>query len=199
VLNWAIAGWVHLFSKEPIRTPADLRRQRFWMTSGDPALEKVYKDFGIRVVPLPATEMLTGLQTGLIDATAAPPLFALLDRSFQVANHMLDINWGALNAATAINADTWTRVPAELRPRLAEAARRQGVAMRDIGRKAGEDAIREMQKRGLTVVKPTLEERAQWRSEAEKSWPGLRGPFCPSELYDDVLRLHRAFHERGKG
>lgn len=143
VLNWAIAGWVHIFAKEAIRVPADLRRQRFWMTSGDPALEKVYKDFGLKVVPLPATEMLTSLQTGLIDATAAPPLFALLDRSFQVAGHMLDLNWGALNAATVVSAAAWERIPAELRPRLIDAARRQGVAMRDVGRKAGDDAIRE--------------------------------------------------------
>jgi TRAP-type transport system periplasmic protein len=198
VLNWAIAGWVHIFSKEAIRVPADLRRQRFWMTSGDPELEKVYKDFGMKVVPLPATEMLTSLQTGLIDATAAPPLFALLDRSFQVANHMLDLNWGALNAATVISADTWARIPAELRPRLVEAARRQGVAMRDVGRKAGEDAIREMQRRGLTVVQPSADERSLWRTEAAKAYSGLRGPFCPAELYDEVMRTHRQFRSERK-
>ncbi len=193
VLNWAVAGWVHIFSREPIRLPADLRRQRFWMTSGAPELEKVYKNFGMKVVPLPVTEMLTGLQSGLIDATAAPPLFALLDRSFQVANNMLDLNWGALNAATVVNADAWARIPAELRPRLVEVARQQGVAMRDVGRKAGEDAIREMQKRGLNVVKLSEQEHAEWRSEASKTWPGLRGPFCPAEMYDDVMRYHQQF------
>jgi TRAP-type transport system periplasmic protein len=193
VLNWAIAGWVHIFSREPIHLPADLRRLRFWMTSGAPELEKVYKDFGMKVVPLPVTEMLTGLQSGLIDATAAPPLFALLDRSFQVANSMLDLNWGALNAATVVNADAWTRIPAELRPKLVDVARRQGLAMRDVGRKAGDDAIREMQKRGLNVVKLSEQEHAEWRSEAGKTWPGLRGPFCPGEMYDDVMRFHQQF------
>jgi len=190
VLNWAIAGWVHIFSKEPLRLPEDLRRTRFWMTSGSPETEKVYKAFGIQVVPLPVTEMMTGLQTGLIDAMAAPPLYALLDRSFQVADNMLDINWGALNAATVVRADAWARVPAELRPRLVEAARREGVAMRDVGRRAGEGAIREMQKRGLAVVTLTDAERGQWRDEAAKAYPGLRGPFCPAELYDDVMRYH---------
>lgn len=198
VLNWAIAGWVHIFSKEPIRVPSDLRRQRFWMTSGDPALEKVYKDFGLKVVPLPATEMLTSLQTGLIDATAAPPLFALLDRSFQVATHMLDLHWGALNAASVVSADAWARIPAELRPRLIEAARRQGVAMRDVGRKAGDDAIREMRKRGLTVVQPSADERALWRTEAAKAYAGLRGPFCPADLYDEVMRTHGEYRSRSK-
>ncbi|MDH5287257.1 MAG: TRAP transporter substrate-binding protein DctP [Betaproteobacteria bacterium] len=190
VLNWAIAGWVNIFSKEPIRLPADLRRTRFWMSSGDPETEKIYKAFGVHVVPLPVTEMMTGLQTGLIDATAAPPLYALLDRTFQVAGHMLDIHWGALNAATIVRADAWARVPEELRPRLAEAARREGVAMRDVGRKSGDDAVREMQKRGLVVTVPTAAERAKWREEAASTYPGLRGAYCPAELYDDVMRFH---------
>ena len=181
---------MNIFSKEPIRLPEDLRRARFWMTSGAPETEKVYKAFGIQVVPLPVTDMMTGLQTGLIDAMAAPPLYALLDRSFQVADNMIDIHWGALNAATVVRADTWARVPAELRPRLVEAARREGVAMRDVGRKAGEDAIREMQKRGLTVAVLTDSERARWREEAMRAYPGLRGPYCPAELYDDVMRFH---------
>jgi TRAP-type C4-dicarboxylate transport system substrate-binding protein len=111
---------------------------------------------------------------------------------------MLDINWGALNAATVVNADAWARLPAELRTQLIDAARRQGVAMRDVGRKAGEDAIREMQKRGLKVVEPTAEERAQWRAEAARSYPGLRGPFCPAELYDDVMRTHAEFRNNRK-
>jgi len=190
VLNWAIAGWVHIFSKEPIRLPEDLRQTRFWMTSGAPETERVYKAFGIQVVPLPVTEMLTGLQTGLIDAMAAPPLYALLDRSYQVADNMLDIHWGALNAATVIRADAWARVPADLRPRLVEAARREGVAMRDIGRQAGEDAIREMQKRGLAVNVLTAVERARWHEEAAQAYPGLRGTYCPEDLYDDVMRYH---------
>jgi TRAP-type C4-dicarboxylate transport system substrate-binding protein len=137
--------------------------------------------------------MLTSLQTGLIDATAAPPLFALLDRSFQVANHMLDLNWGALNAATIVSAQSWSRVPAELRPKLVEIARQQGVAMRDVGRKAGEDAVREMTKRGLTVVELTEPERTTWFTEAQKVWPGLRGPFCPADLYDQVMRDEQQF------
>ena len=190
VLNWATAGWVNIFSKEPIRLPADLRRTRFWMTSGDPETEKLYKAFGVQVVPLPVTEMLTGLQTGLIDAMAAPPLYALLDRTFQVADNMLDMHWGALNAATIVRADAWARVPAELRPRLVAAARREGVAMRDVGRRSGDDAIGEMRKRGLAVTVLTDAERAQWRGEAKSVWPGLRGAYCPDELYDDVMRYH---------
>ena len=43
--------------------------------------------------PLPMTEMLTALQTGLIEAIDVPPLFAMLDGSFQRAPYMTDIRW----------------------------------------------------------------------------------------------------------
>jgi len=198
VLNWAIAGWVHFFTREPARLPDDLRRQRLWITAGRPELEQLYKDFGLRGVPLPATEMLTGLQTGLIDATTAPPLFALLDRSYQVANNMTDLNWGALNAATVISLQAWQRVPAAVRPELLKAAQDAGSAMRDIARRAGDDAVKEMQSRGLTVIALTDAERAQWRAEAMKSYPALRGAYCPAELFDEVIGLSREFRGAGR-
>ena len=197
VLNWATAGWVHFFAKQPVRLPNDLRQQRLWMAFGVPEAERLYKEYGLKVVPLPVTDMLTGLQTGLIDAVPAPPLFALLDRSYQVANHMTELNWGALNAATVVSAHAWARVPADLRPRLAQSAREQGAAMRDAGRRAGEEAVKEMQARGLKVVRLTEEERAQWRAEAQKGYPSLRGDYCPAELYDRVMDLHRQFRSRG--
>jgi TRAP-type C4-dicarboxylate transport system substrate-binding protein len=196
-LNWALAGWVHFFAKQPVRVPNDLRQQRLWMAFGAPDAERLYKEYGLKVVPLPVTDMLTGLQTGLIDAVPAPPLFALLDRSYQVANHMTELNWGALNAATVVSAQTWARVPADLRPRLAQTAREQGVAMRDAGRRAGEEAIKEMQARGLKVVKLTEEERALWRAEAQKGYASLRGEYCPAELYDKVMEQHRRFRSAG--
>ena len=93
LLSWAEAGWLYFFSTSPIRTPDDLRQQRLWTATGQPHLETLYKQFGINAVPLPANEMLTALQTGLIDVIDVPPLFALLDNSYRVAKHMTDLRW----------------------------------------------------------------------------------------------------------
>ena len=196
VLNWAIAGTVHFFAREPVRVPDDLRRQRLWMSTGYSEWESLYKDFGLRTVPLPVTEMLTGLQTGLIDAIPAPPLFVLLDRSYQVANHMTDFSWAALVAATVVSAQAWQKVPPDLRAPLTAAAQEIGSALRDAARKAGDDAVREMQARGLQLVATTEAQRAQWRAEAEKAYPPLRNTFCPGDLYDEAIRLNRAYEEQ---
>jgi len=143
--------------------------------------------------------MLTALQTGLIDAFSAPPLFALLDRGYQIASYMTELNWGALNAATVINAQVWARIPAALQPRLLQEARDAGRAMRDVARQAGEDAVKEMQARGLTVVRIEAAERADWRAEVERAYPALRGSYCPAELFDEVMALSRDPKGAGQG
>jgi hypothetical protein len=50
----------------------------------------------------------------------------------------------------------------------------------------------------LTVVQPSADERALWRIEAAKAYPGPRGPFCPADLYDEVMRTHGEFRSRPK-
>lgn len=193
VLNWAPAGWVQIFSKQAVRTPDDLRRMRVWTSAGDPSSERLYKRLGINAVPLPATDLLTSLQTGLIDAVPTMPLFALLDREYTVAPNMTLLNWTPLNSATLISTQTWARIPTELQPRLLAIARAEGDALGALAERAGEDAIREMQKRGLKVIRLADAERTLWRTENEKAYSYYRGMLCPPDLFDEVIRLDRAF------
>lgn len=196
LLNWAEAGWIYFFAKTPIRTPADLRSQRLWIGTGQPHLEVLFKQFGFKVVPLPATEMLTALQTGLVDVIDVPPLFALLDNSYQAANYMTDLKWAPLNAATLISVRKWAQIPEEYRPRLLEDARTVARGLRDVNRAAGESAITEMQARGLNVVELSAEERAVWRADADQAYPKLRGSYVDPELFDEVMRLRDEYRSK---
>jgi len=193
VLSWAEAGWVHFFAREPVRAPADLRSMRLWIAAGDPDIERLFKEFGFNVVPLPATDMLTALQTGLIDAVDVPPLFALIDRSYQVASHMTDLKWAPLNAATVISTEAWRRIPAKYHAPLLESARKIGRELRDAIRQAGDDAVTAMQARGLKVIELDAGARAAWREEAADAWPKLRGTLVEASYFDEAMRLHAEY------
>ncbi len=193
VLSWADAGWVYFFTKSPVRTPADLRRLRLWTSSGAPETEKLFKDFGLNVVPLPVTDMLTALQTGLIEAIDVPPLFALLDRSYQLAGHMTNLGWAPLNAAIVISTKAWKRIPARYGAALLKAIRGVARATQVKIRSSGEQAIGEMQARGLTVVEVDAATRAEWRREARIAYPSLRKSIGFPKLFDEVLRLAEEF------
>jgi TRAP-type C4-dicarboxylate transport system substrate-binding protein len=196
VLNWAEAGWVYLFTKRPVRTPDDLRKLRLWVAAGRPEVEKLYKELGLQVVPLSVTDMLTALQTGLIEAIYVPPLFALLDRSYQLATYMTDMKFAPLNAATVISVPAWERIPERYRQPFLAAAGQIGRALRDEIRQAGDAAIQEMRKRGLQVVELDAATLEQWRAEAQRVYPKFGCSLHYHELFEHILRLHRAFRSK---
>jgi len=196
VLSWAEGGWIYFFTKAPVRTPDDLRKLRLWTSVGYPEAEALSKALGFQVVPLPETDMLTGLQTGLIEAIDVPPLLALLDRSYQLAKYMTNLRFAPLNAATVISVPAWERIPAGYRPRLLDVVRQTGQVLREEMRQSGDEAIQEMRKRGLQIVELDAPTLAQWRLEAQKAYPKFGCSVHHPEMFDKVLRLHREFRSR---
>ena len=193
VLNWSDVGWVHFFTKRPATTLEDIRGMKLFTTAGDPATERLYKELGFRPIPLAATDMLPSLQTGLIDAFDVPPLFAMLNQTFALANHMIAVRWAPLVAATVVRQGAWERIPEEWRQPMLEAARAAAAARREEIRRMGRESITEMAKRGLTIVELDEETLALWQREAEDAYPRLRGTLVPNDLFDEVMRLRERF------
>jgi len=193
VLNWADGGWVHTFTKKPARTPDDVRRMKLFTSAGDPETERLYKDFGFHVVPLSLTDMVTSLQTGMIEAFSTVPLFAELEGSYKLAPYMIDVLWMPLVGGTVISQQVWDQIPAAYRAPMIEAARGAGTRLRGDIRAMGDEAVREMTKRGLQVIAIDAPTRELWQSSAERTYPQLRGSYCPADLFDEVVRLRDGF------
>jgi TRAP-type C4-dicarboxylate transport system substrate-binding protein len=193
VLNWADGGWVHTFTKKAARTPDDVRRMKLFTSAGDADTERLYKEFGFHVVPLALTDMITALQTGMIEAFSTVPLFAELQESYKLAPHMIDVPWIPLVGGTVMSQQAWDAMPAQVRPALLDAARTAGDRLRGDIRKMGSDAVLAMEKRGLTVTRVDATTRALWESSARETYPRLRGTYCPADLFDEVQRIRLEF------
>ena len=198
VLFWTDAGWVHFFTKKPARTLDDIRRMRLFTSAGDAETEKLWKSFRFNVVPLSATDMLTSLQTGMIDAFDVPPLFALFNRSYTQAPNMLDLKLAPLIGGVVVSKRAWDRVPEQYQDEMLKAGREAGAKLRGEIRRLGPDSIEQMKKRGLNVVQLDEAARAAWQSEVEAIYPKLRGSYCPADLFDEVKRW-RDEYRKSKG
>ncbi len=198
VLFWTDAGWVRFFTKKPARTLDDIRRMRLFTSAGDADTEKLWKSFRFNVVPLSATDMLTSLQTGMIDAFDVPPLFALFNRSYTQAPNMLDLKVAPLIGGVVVSKQAWDRVPEQYRDEMLQAGREAGAKLRDEIRRLGPDSIEQMKKRGLNVIVPDQATLDAWQSEVEAIYPKLRGSYCPADLFDEVKSL-RDEYRKSKG
>lgn len=199
VLNWGDAGWVHFFTKQPAMRPDDIRKMKLCVLQGDNSTFELYKVNGFNPVALAATDILTGLQTGLIDAFQAPPLIALSNQWFGGARNMLDIPFAQLVGATVIDKEVWDKIPAPVQKEMLVSAKKAGVALREEIRKAESNSIPMMQQFGLNLVKADPKALAEWHQLAEGIWPKLRGSIVPADLFDQVRQLRDQYRNAHPG
>ncbi|MCH7536615.1 MAG: TRAP transporter substrate-binding protein DctP [Proteobacteria bacterium] len=76
--GFAAGGFANLTSNEPVKSLADMKGKRVWVPEGDAMSRASMQALSLMPVTLPLTDVLTGLQTGLIDIVAIPPIVALL-------------------------------------------------------------------------------------------------------------------------
>ena len=73
----AEVGFAYPMMKDAVTSVASFQDRRVWAPDNDPGALKAYSSFNITPIPLPIADVLTGLQTGLIDSIGSPPIGAI--------------------------------------------------------------------------------------------------------------------------
>jgi len=76
--GFAAGGFAVVLSNTPVSSLDDLRGKRVWVPEGDRISYSSMEALNLSPVTLPLTDVLTGLQTGLIDIVAISPIGALV-------------------------------------------------------------------------------------------------------------------------
>lgn len=189
VLFWADAGWVRFFSREQAAQPADMKRMKMFVWTGDPQQLTILRNLGYTPVGLETENILPSLMTGAIDVVPVPPFLANAAQYTKYVRHMVDLNWAPIVGAAVVQRDVWEKIPAALRPKLLAAAAKEGELLRQQMRVEDDDAILAMarnQRHPLSVHRVTPAIAAEWRTLVEKVYPDIRGSIVPAELFDRV-------------
>jgi TRAP-type C4-dicarboxylate transport system substrate-binding protein len=183
-------GFANLLSNEPIRSVEDMRRKKVWVPEGDAISFLAMETMGLSPSVLPVTDVLTGLQTGLIEITFASPVAALVLQWHTKVKYITDLpisySMGVFaiekGAFSALSADD-QRVVREVMSRYCHELDREA---RDDNRKAAEVLARS----GLQTVTVNDADVEGWRKTIESIHPQLRArPDIDAALFDRLLAL----------
>jgi TRAP-type C4-dicarboxylate transport system substrate-binding protein len=197
ILGWVPTGWLYFFTNKPVVTPEDLRQLKIFVWAGNSGYIEAWKASGFQPVPLPVTEVLTALQTGLIDAVSAPPLGALSFQWFGSAKHMTDLRWVSLDGAIVMPMKVWKRLPASFQPAMLEAAQTAVIRLKASLEQWSEEAVEVMRNHGLVVHAVPPEVVHDWEKRARVGYPLLLDSIVAPEWAAEVERLRdedRALH-----
>ena len=84
-------GFAYVMSEKPVASVAQLREQKLWLPANDPASEKAARVFGLSPILLNIGTVLTSLQTGAVNAFAAPPVAALTLQWHSRVKHLTEV------------------------------------------------------------------------------------------------------------
>ena len=76
--GFAGGGFAMILSKKPVRSHGDLKSKKVWVPEGDVFGYEALQALELAPVPLDIANVITGLQTGLIDIVVIPPAAAMI-------------------------------------------------------------------------------------------------------------------------
>jgi TRAP-type C4-dicarboxylate transport system substrate-binding protein len=196
LLNWGHGGWVHVFGKQPLSTTAELKRLKLWTGIGDDEMTALWKKNGFQPVAIAATDILTGLQSGMLEAIYTTPLAALSLQWFRMTPYMSQVGLAPLVGGTVITKATWNKLSEADRQVVLAACRKVEQRLEAEVPRQDQDSVAEMQKRGLKVSPTTPAQAAEWRREAESFAAQMRGGIVPVDVMDMARRERDAFRQK---
>lgn len=163
VLGWAGIGWVYPFTSIPVRNPEDIRRVKLAVSVGNEELTQLYRDIGYDPVPLAFSEVLSGLNSGLIGGLIASPTAAAGFQWFGIANNMVNVQLAPFLGGIIVSDRAWKKIDSQYKGRL------RAVVHQHLGELTKESlevevrSIATMKRFGLDVVELSESERQDWK------------------------------------
>lgn len=193
LLSWGHGGWLHLFSTEPVRAVADLEKLKIFTWSGDDEMADRWRRNGFDPVPLAATDILTGLNTGMINALPTTPLAALSLQWFRHTPYMQDFGVAPLIGATVIHRRVWAKLSSAERDVMRAAAADAEATLRREVPDQDKRAITAMTSRGLKVVEVPAEHSSAWQGLAARFAEDMRKHSTAKDLIEAISQARDAY------
>lgn len=172
--GWATFGFIdggfaYIMSDAPITTVEELRQQKIWLPANDPLSEELAKVLDVSPIMLNIGSVLTSLQTGAIDAFAAPPVAALTLRWYSRVNHLTEMPLMYTYGMLAISKKHFSRVSAADRKIVREVLENTISELDESSRKDNREAFDSVVQQGVEPVIPDHEAKAVWRDYAQQA------------------------------
>lgn len=191
-------GFAYLMSARPVRAVTDLEGAKVWIPQGDIMSETALQVSGVSPVQLPVPDVYTGLQTGLIDTVAAPPIGAIAFQWHTKVKYVTDEPLMYLLGLMVVDAKAWEKIaPAD--QEVVRKSVQAAVAALDEANRAGErNAYQALQTQGIEIVEPSSQEEIKrWHDITAKALVELRTKnIYSNERIDRIQSLVAEYRRR---
>ncbi|MBW2467413.1 MAG: TRAP transporter substrate-binding protein DctP [Deltaproteobacteria bacterium] len=182
-------GFVYTMSTTPITTLAELKQSKPWAPEGDPISYVLLETVGVTPIPLSIPDVLTSLQTGLINTTFNSYYGSIVLQWFTRISYITDIPFAYAYGAFVLDKKTFSRLPPHYMEVMKSAAKTHFNKLLEDTRKSNEEAMQVLIDNDITLVKPTPMTRAELQNNyREKAVEKLVDEAFSRSIYKEAMK-----------
>lgn len=199
LLGWAEVGFIYFFSNTPVKGLDDLKGIKMWMWEGDPIAEASFKAMGVNPIPLSITDVMTSLQTGLIDGVYSSPLAILALQWFTKTKYMSDFHLADASGAVLISKKFFDSLPKDQQDILISTGRKYLSRLTALSRGENLSAIETLKKNGIQVASMKFSEDIQkYQEMGRRARRALVGRLYSEDFLNRVEKSLQEFRAKHK-
>ncbi len=158
----AEGGFAYLMSNQSIKTVDDFKGQKVWVPRGDDISRTAFESIGISPISLALSDVLTGLQTGLVDTIAGSASGAIALQWHTRVKYLMDEPLTYLYASMVISQKKFKRIAMDDQAVVSEVMGNTFKRLNKLNRKNDINARAALQEQGIIFIKLAPQLTGQW-------------------------------------
>jgi TRAP-type C4-dicarboxylate transport system substrate-binding protein len=196
--GFAGGGFAHIMSVRPLSNLDDMRGLKVWVPDDDKMAYGAVKALGISPVTMPLTDVLTGLQTELIDTIMSFPAGTIVLQWNTGVNYITDLPLAYIYAMLVIDKKYFERIRPGDQAIVREVMERVYREFDEQGNQDNIDAYQALLDDGMQSVTPDAGQVPEWHKAVRASNKELAAQGVVNPKLLDEIECYIAAHRAGK-
>ncbi len=190
LLGWADVGFVYVYTNSPVKTLDDMKSVKIWMWEGDPVAEATFKSFGINPIPLSVIDVMTALQTGMVNGVYVSPLAIIALQWFIKVKYMMEVPLADAAGAVLISKKMFDKIPVQYQEILVTNAKKYFEKLMKLSRDDNARSIETLKQNGIKLTpSPPSDQLKLFQEKGKEARRMMAGKLYPLELVEQVEQV----------
>lgn len=167
--GFAGGGFAQIMSNKPVANIQDLQGLKIWVPDGDTLSYGAVKALGVSPVSMPLTDVLTGLQTELLDTIMSPPAAAIVLQWNTAVSYITDLPLAYIFAMLIIDEKIFEKMSEQDQAVVREVMEEVYRGFDTQGNEDNKEALKALIASGIKPVSPDAGQVGIWRQAVQAS------------------------------
>jgi TRAP-type C4-dicarboxylate transport system substrate-binding protein len=191
-LGYGDMGFIYLFSNKPVAKLEDIKGTKPWGWADDPMGRAFLEHVGVTPKNLSVPDVLSSLQTQLIDTVYNSPYAAIALQWFTQVKYMTKMPLAMGVGAIVVKKSLFDSMPSDLQEILTKSGEKWTRRVIAAVRRDNRNAIKVLKENGIQIVEVEAQAKKEFGSIARRFWNTFIGSHYSAEFLEEFKKTVRS-------